>query len=461
MHNQISHPLSQLSWAWQVDGWMILASALCGIACALVGNILVLRRLSLVGDAISHAVLPGIAAGFLLFASRNPWIALFGAAIVGVLTVWLIELVRQLSRIEESAATGVVFTALFALGIVLISRVDHADLDPSCVLYGNLETIILDTIETPLGSLPVVVLELSILCLLNALCMLVLYKWWTLSTFDPILAAAQGVPVQFMRYLLAAMVAMVCVLSFRAVGNILVVAMLIVPPATAWLLSNRLSTMISISLLVAILSSILGHIAAISLPHLIGFKSANSAAMVASTSGVLLAIAIVLSPKSGLLWKWIEQRALSRRILAEDILALFYRHAETTHSADASHSAEAAWPSTQTTLATSTIASKLQRSSAAVVQALEDLCAKRWVAPQNSSWNLTEDGLRQAQNLVRTHRLWEHVLNQETNLSDPRLHANAESLEHFTSEELRENLSQRAGNSTRDPHGKQIPPDAS
>jgi manganese/zinc/iron transport system permease protein len=467
MHNLISHPLSQLSWAWQVDGWMILASALCGIACALVGNILVLRRLSLVGDAISHAVLPGIAAGFLLFASRSPWIALFGAAIVGVLTVWLIELVRHLSRIEESAATGVVFTALFALGIVLISRVDHADLDPSCVLYGNLETIILDTIETPLGFVPVVVLELFTLCLLNAICMLALYKWWTLSTFDPILAAAQGIPVHFMRYLLAAMVAMVCVLSFRAVGNILVVAMLIVPPATAWLLSNRLSTMISISVMVAIISSIFGHLAAIYLPHLLGFKSANSAAMVASTSGVLLTIAIILSPKSGLLWKWIEQRALSRRILAEDILALFYRHAETnntsesTGTSDTTRSADAAWLANKTTLATATIANKLQRSSAAVVQALEDLCAKRWVTPQNSYWNLTEEGLRQAQNLVRTHRLWEHVLYQETNLSDPRLHANAESLEHFTSEELRENLSQRAGNSTRDPHGKQIPPDAS
>jgi Mn-dependent DtxR family transcriptional regulator len=189
--------------------------------------------------------------------------------------------------------------------------------------------------------------------------------------------------------------------------------------------------------------------------------------MVASTSGVLLTIAIILSPKSGLLWKWIEQRALSRRILAEDILALFYRHAETnatsesTGTTDTTRSADAAWLANKTTLATATIANKLQRSSAAVVQALEDLCAKRWVTPQNSYWNLTEEGLRQAQNLVRTHRLWEHVLYQETNLSDRRLHANAESLEHFTSEELRENLSQRAGNSTRDPHGKQIPPDAS
>lgn len=455
MHNPIRQSFSEFSWAWQVDGWMILASILCGVACALVGNFLVLRRLSLIGDAISHAVLPGIAAGFLFFASRSPWVALVGAALVGVLTVWLIELVKHLSRIEESAAIGVVFTALFALGIVMVSQTEHVDLDPSCVLYGNLETIILQTVETPFGPIPSVILELAAICLFNTLAILILSKWWILSTFDPILAAAQGIPVALMRYLLAAMVAMVCVLSFRAVGNILVVAMLIVPPATAWLLANRISTMISLSLLTAVLSSILGHLAAITIPHLFGFKSANSAAMVATTSGLLLALAIVLSPKTGLLWKWFQQIALNRRILAEDILALFYRQAE-AHTSSANTKP---FPP----LTTSTIAAKLQRSNSSILKALQDLVAKRWITTGKSSsnaawWELTDEGFRQAQDMVRTHRLWEHFLHEETKLSDPRLHANAESLEHFTSEQLRESLSQRAGDSTRDPHGKEIPP---
>jgi len=438
-------------WAWQVDGWMIVASILCGIACALVGNFLVLRKLSLIGDALSHAVLPGIAASFLWFGSRSPWVALLGAGLIGVLSVWLIEVVRGLGRIEESAAIGVVFTALFALGIVMISRVEHVDLDPSCVLYGNLETIVLETITTPLGEIPLVVLELGCIGLFNALCTLVFWKWWTLSTFDTTLAKAQGVPVRFLSYLLASMVAMTCVVCFRAVGNILVVAMLIVPSAIAWMLTNRLQSMVFCSLLVAIASSVLGHLLAISLPHLLGFKSANSAAMVAVVSGCFLVLAIFVGPKQGLIWRWLHQRELLRRILAEDILALFYRHVEAQGSENLSAADQA--------LSIERISSKLQAPSQAILSALSDLAAKRWVSGQGKSWNLTQSGYQQAQVLIRTHRLWEHYLREETGISDPRLHASAESLEHYTSSQLRESLGQFTGGPTVDPHGKQIPPE--
>ena len=438
-------------WAWQVDGWMIVASILCGIACALVGNFLVLRKLSLIGDALSHAVLPGIAASFLWFGSRSPWVALLGAGLIGVLSVWLIEVVRGLGRIEESAAIGVVFTALFALGIVMISRVEHVDLDPSCVLYGNLETIVLETITTPLGEIPSVVLELGCIGLFNALCTLVFWKWWTLSTFDTTLAKAQGVPVRFLSYLLASMVAMTCVVCFRAVGNILVVAMLIVPSAIAWMLTNRLQSMVFCSLLVAIASSVVGHLLAISLPHLLGFKSANSAAMVAVVSGCFLVLAIFVGPKQGLIWRWLHQRELLRRILAEDILALFYRHVEAQGSENLSAADQA--------LSIERISSKLQAPSQAILSALSDLAAKRWVSGQGKSWNLTQSGYQQAQVLIRTHRLWEHYLREETGISDPRLHASAESLEHYTSSQLRESLGQFTGGPTVDPHGKQIPPE--
>jgi len=438
-------------WAWQVDGWMIVASILCGIACALVGNFLVLRKLSLIGDALSHAVLPGIAASFLWFGSRSPWVALLGAGLIGVLSVWLIEVVRGIGRIEESAAIGVVFTALFALGIVMISRVEHVDLDPSCVLYGNLETIVLETITTPLGEIPSVVLELGCIGLFNALCTLVFWKWWTLSTFDTTLAKAQGVPVRFLSYLLASMVAMTCVVCFRAVGNILVVAMLIVPSAIAWMLTNRLQSMVFCSLLVAIASSVVGHLLAISLPHLLGFKSANSAAMVAVVSGCFLVLAIFVGPKQGLIWRWLHQRELLRRILAEDILALLYRHVEAQGSENLSAADQA--------LSIERISSKLQAPSQAILSALSDLAAKRWVSGQGKSWNLTQSGYQQAQVLIRTHRLWEHFLREETGISDPRLHASAESLEHYTSSQLRESLGQFTGGPTVDPHGKQIPPE--
>ncbi|MCY3008180.1 MAG: metal ABC transporter permease [Planctomycetota bacterium] len=431
---------------------MIVASILCGIACALVGNFLVLRKLSLIGDALSHAVLPGIAASFLLFGSRSPWVSLLGAGAIGVLSVWLIEVVRGLGRIEESAAIGVVFTAMFALGIVMISRIEHVDLDPSCVLYGNLETIVLDTASTPFGEVPRVVLELGCICLFNALCVVVFWKWWMLSTFDATLAQAQGVPVRFLSYLLAALVAMTCVVSFRAVGNIMVVAMLIVPSSVAWLLTDRLGSMVVWSLLIAAFSSVLGHGMAMGLPHLFGFKSANSAAMVAVVSGCLLVVAIFLGTKRGLLWRWMHQRKMIKRILAEDILALFYRHVEAKRT-EVFESAEHA-------LSVDRIAEKLQQTRTTVQAALSDLARKKWVSGSGSDWYLTQGGYQQAQVLVRTHRLWEHYLREETGISDPRLHATAESLEHYTSSELRESLGQVNGGPTVDPHGKAIPPES-
>ena len=438
-------------WAWQVDGWMIFSSILCGIACALVGNFLVLRKLSLIGDALSHAVLPGIAASFLCFGSRSPWAALIGAGAIGVLSVWMIEVVRGLGRIEESAAIGVVFTALFALGIVMISRVEHVDLDPSCVLYGNLETIVLQTASTPIGEVPTVVLELGCICLFNALCITLFWKWWTVSTFDATLARAQGVPVRFLSYLLAAMVAMTCVVSFRAVGNILVVAMLIVPSAIAWMLTNRLPTMVAWSLAISATSSILGHLMAIGLPHAMGFKSANTSAVVAVFSGCLLILAVFVGPKSGLIWRWLNQRELLKRILAEDIMALFYRHAESKPGLGLQTG--------ELALSVEKIAMRLQQSAQQVQTALLELSASRWVVGSGSAWNLTTIGYQQAQLLVRTHRLWEHYLREETGISDPRLHATAESLEHYTSSQLRESLGQVTGGPTVDPHGKEIPPE--
>jgi Mn-dependent DtxR family transcriptional regulator len=245
---------------------------------------------------------------------------------------------------------------------------------------------------------------------------------------------------------------MTCVVSFRAVGNIMVVAMLIVPSSVAWMLSDRLNSMFFWSLMIAVCSSVLGHGIAISLPHVFGFKSANSAAMVAVVSGCILIAAIFFGTKRGLLWRWINQRKMLKRILAEDILALFYRHVE-------SKRAEVFEPA-EHSLSLDRIASKLQRTEPVVLAALAELTLKNWINSAGGQWCLTQAGYRQAQVLVRTHRLWEHYLREETSIADPRLHATAESLEHYTSSELRESLAQVSGGPTVDPHGKAIPPES-
>lgn len=436
-----------MDWHWNVDGWMVVAGSLCAMACALVGNFLVLRRLSLIGDAISHAVLPGIAAAFLWTGSRSAWAAILGAAIVGVLTVWLTEFIRRYGRVEESAAIGVVFTALFALGLMMIARTDHVDLDPSCVLYGNLETIVLDTVETPVGRVPRVVLELGCIFLLNLSVVLIFYKEWTLSTFDPQLASAQGIPAPVFHYLLAALVAATCIVAFRAVGNILVIAMLIVPSSIAYLCCSRLASLIPISLIAAIVVAVLGHGAAIAIPHAFGFKSANSAAMMALVSGLLLVAAILFSAKDGVLVKWMNQQRLARRILGEDILALLFRHAEASAGAQAG-------------LTAAQIAQRLASNTSKIETALRDMVIRGDVAGDGLGYRLTDSGNRHAQNLVRSHRQWEQYLSLEAGVSDPRLHLQAESFEHYTDSKMREELERSINAAPTDPHGKHIPPES-
>ena len=440
-------------WDWSVDGWIMVAGALCAVAASLLGNFLVLRRLSLMGDAISHSVLPGIAAAFLFSGTRGSVVVLIGAAGMGLLTVWLTELIRKYGKVEESAAIGVVFTSLFAVGLVMMVRAgDKIDLDPSCVLYGNLETIILDTVATPFGPVPRVVLTISAVSLLNAICIVVFFKQWQVSTFDPLLSRAQGISPTLFHYVLASLVAVTCIASFEAVGNILVVAMLVVPAATAFLLCNRLHTMILSSAAIGTASAIAGHLLAIFVPLAFGYRSVNSAAMMAVASGLFLVLAVIASPKAGLLVRWFEQRVVARKIVGEDILALLYRHFERMIVNDSNNE-------NRSTLSTREISLQLKMSLQRLSSVATDLVRADCVSMDQSSMKLTDHGLRVAQNLIRSHRLWEQYLSVEVNATDARLHAQAESLEHFTSPSMRDKLDAETGQSTMDPHGRNIPPE--
>jgi manganese/zinc/iron transport system permease protein len=267
-----------------------------------VGSFLVLRRMSMMGDAISHAVLPGLAVAFLVTGSRASLPMFLGAAIAGVLTAMFTEWIRGAGKVDEGASMGVVFTTLFALGLLLVVQAaDHVDLDPGCVLYGAIELTPLDTVSVGGHHIPRVVLTLGAVFLLNLTCVLLLYKELKISSFDPALATTLGIHARLMHYLLMTLVALTAVASFESVGNILVVAMLIVPAATAHLLTDRLSTMIALAVLFGAASAVLGHVGAIALPAAFGYQSTNTAGMMALMSGLLFALALVFAPRQGIL----------------------------------------------------------------------------------------------------------------------------------------------------------------
>jgi manganese/zinc/iron transport system permease protein len=284
------------SWEWALDGWIVVAGALCAAASALVGSFLVLRRMSMMGDAISHAVLPGLAVAFLVTGSRASVPMFLGAAVVGVLTALFTEWVRGFGKVDEGASMGVVFTSLFALGLLLVVQAaDHVDLDPGCVLYGAIELTPLDTVSLAGREVPRVVVMLGAVFLLNLTCVLVLYKELQISSFDPALATTLGINARGLHFLLMTLVAVTAVASFETVGNILVVAMLVVPAATAFLLTRRLSVLLVLAVGFGVSAAVLGHVAALAVPAAFGYASTNTAGMMALMSGLLLLVAIVVT----------------------------------------------------------------------------------------------------------------------------------------------------------------------
>lgn len=429
---------------WELDGWIMLAGALCGVAASLLGNFLVLRRMSLVSDAISHAVLPGLVGAFLLSGERQGWLIFAGAALVGVVTVFLTEVTKEFGQVDEGAAIGVVFTFLFALGLFMISRfADGVDLDAGCVLYGALETSILNRVMIGSLEVPRAVVTLAVATVINLLFVVLLYRPLKVSTFDPQLAQAQGIPVRLLHYALASLVAITSVAAFESVGNILVVAMFIVPPVTAWLWTDRLAKMIALSTLFAVLSAVLGHLS-IRMPALFGGKSTTTAGMIAVAAGGLLLFAALFAPRKGMISRGFQTWRVSQRILGEDLLGLLYRQ----------------WAQGAAIMSVGNLRRSLLVAQWRSWLALRRLRRRGWVEIQGGGVSLSDSGLRMAQNVVRGHRLWEQYLSAEAGLPESILHKGAARLEHYTDRQLRERLHVETHAPTTDPHGKSIPPEA-
>ncbi len=429
---------------YPVDTWIVIIGCLCALSCSLLGNFLVLRRMSMMGDAISHAVLPGLAAGFVLTGSRAGFVMFVGAAATGLLTALFTQWVHQFGKVDRGAAMGVVFTTLFAMGLILIVRTaDHVDLDPGCVLYGAIEMAPYDTVVIDAWEFPRSVVVLTPVLVCNILFVAVFYKELKISSFDPALATTLGINASVIHYLLMALVAVTTVASFESIGSILVIAMLIVPPAAARLMTDRLWTMILVSAAVAVVSAAGGHWVAFNVPAWFGLDATPTAGPMAVVAGVLFTGGLFLAPRHGLVAKTYHLALLRLRIVMEDVLGLLYR-IEETRGGDSKPAGLLA------ALGVHPVMGRL---------ALSRLRAHAMVIEAQGGVRLTPYGRTRAATLVRSHRLWEAYLNQNTPLAVDHLHAPAERLEHVTDAGLRARLNQATGKTTEDPHGRQVPPE--
>jgi ABC-type Mn2+/Zn2+ transport system permease subunit/Mn-dependent DtxR family transcriptional regulator len=409
----------------------ILIALVCNVACALLGTYLLLRRMSLIGDAIGHGVLPGIVFAFLLTGQFTGIPIILGALVLGFLTALLTQALHSSGKVTADASMGIVFTSLFALGVMMIARAGNADLDVGCVLYGRL----LDAALVP-EPIPPVLRGLTFSLLLTLGFIALLWKELKITSFDPALATAVGIRANVVHYLLMALVGGVTVAAFEAVGSILVVAMLIVPAATAHLLTDRLGPMLLLSCVAASLASVFGYL-------LTEVIDTSPAGMMAVVSGLLLMLAVFFSPRHGLLSKKLRNWRLRLRIASEDVLAMLYRLEEQGGTA-----AGATTPDLR----------RAARGWAGRL-ALRDLRRQRHIQTfADGSVRLTDAGRRRSRSLVRAHRLWESYLHENVALPDDHLHDVAHRMEHFIGPQLQEDLARELCEPQTDPHGRAIPP---
>lgn len=264
-----------------------LTAIFTAISCAVLGAFLVLRKMTMVGDAISHAVLPGIAIAYLLSQSRASLPMFLGAALVGVFATVIIEILSKKWKVQSDASIGMTFTTLFALGVVLITFwSDKVDLDQECVLYGEIAFVPFNTWTMAGKSMgPIALWTSGILLVLVLIYTLVGYKGLLMSSFNADYAAVLGIGIGAWNLSLMSMVSLATVVSFESVGAILVVALLVAPAASAYLISSQLKTMIGLSALFGFTGSLGGYFLSAAL-------DTSIAGGIATTLGVQFAVVL-------------------------------------------------------------------------------------------------------------------------------------------------------------------------
>lgn len=276
------------------NAFLIIATAsLIAISCGLLGVFMMLRKMAMTGDAISHAVLPGIVIGFFVSGSQRGLEVIIGAGLLGILATLMIDWLRKKAKVQLDASIGITFTLLFAIGIILINIFAYkVDLDQECVLYGEIAYLPIDLWITGSGmSMGPRITWLAVLNLLLVIGFIrLLFKELTLTSFDENFGLALGIPAGAINLSLMSMVSYTTVSSFEAVGAILVVALLVVPPAIAFLWTKELIPLMKLTVSLGVVISVLGY-------YLAFWLDSSIAGMMVTVAGVIFLVSAILKSK--------------------------------------------------------------------------------------------------------------------------------------------------------------------
>ena len=432
-------------WAFEDSSMRVIVFGvlLIGINCGLMGGYIVTRRLSMFGDTLSHAVLPGVAVGFSLSQSRNDWALMLGAILSGFLGVALISLFKRYTKMKADSAMALILSAFYAVGICLLARLQQsagsgvANLDN--YLFGSLVGLSQSDLLPILACLICIVLTF-----------VGLHKQLLVGGFDPAFARSIGLPLDWIHFFLSVMLAFCIVSSLQTIGVVLVSALLIIPASTSWLLTHRMTRLLILSAITGGISGVLGC-----LLSFLNNRLPTGPTIILCSTFIFLSV-LLLSPRRGMIPSWIRSRKHSQKIRSENTLKACFQVLEE------SNFEEQSFPQ-------SLLARRRRKSNGEIEKEVDSLIRRGYATrntpssiqskelPSDSVISLTPSGWEVACRMIRNHRLWELYLTREASYASDHVHDDAEKIEHIIGETTVRRLERILSNPTLDPHGKPIP----
>lgn len=411
--------------------YALLGSILLGLSCGLLGSFIVVRRMALVGDALSHAVLPGVALGFLWNMTKDPWAIFVGAVIAGLAGTGMVSALIKTTRLKADTALGLVLASFFAVGICLVTMIQRlptgnkSGLDK--FLFGQAAALGGDDI-TLMAIVTAVAVGLVTL----------FYKELLTTSFDTGFARVSGIPAAWIHHGLMLVLASATVIALQAVGVVLVSAMLITPAAAAYLLTDRLHRMLVLAATFGVIAGVAGAFFSF-----VGRGLPTGPLMVIGATVVFMG-AYFFGPRHGVLAKWWRQRESASRTERENTLKALYHVWENDGFRDVGV----------------TLAGLAERRRETLDEALRrsrELERNRLATVSRDTVYFTPEGRQRAAEIVRNHRLWELYLTNSANIAPDHVHDDAEKIEHVLGEAVVRELERRLDYAKEDPHGKPIP----
>jgi manganese/zinc/iron transport system permease protein len=411
--------------------FVVIGAVLLTASSAIVGTFTFLHKKSLVGDAIAHAVLPGICLGFILSGTKNPAYLIVGAFITGWLSLVAVEFITRRTRIKEDTAIGLVLSVFFGIGIVMLTVIQKsgnaAQSGLDHFLFGKAAALVGEDLMV-FGTVAVILL----------LCVFLLFKEFSLLAFDKAYAQSIGLPVRRIELVLTSLIVLAVVIGIQAVGVVLMAAILITPAAAARFWTHRISVMVLLASLFGAFSGLAGAYISYIAPAM---PTGPWIVIVIST---IAFISFFLAPRRGVISRMIRQRAIRRTINSENVLKTLYQLGEESKNFFLSRTE-------------ADIVRKRSYPSPLLTAVLRRLQRQGYVKRIGTTWQLTEEGMSRGQRVVRIHRLWELYLTTHVNIAPDHVHDDADTIEHLLTPELETELERLLNYPTVDPHQAEIP----